>query len=328
MDKYYWINRAAKRLIKRMEVFGDRESLQGSLFGNPQPTFLMKKLKTLRSIDGNRDYEFLIEFDTYNPSQGIYFGCKSLTLSSRRHSSNIRKAMEDWEAIRPHAVRRLNNTFPGVDFSLRFKDTDNANDNTFWPFWISVHDDEDLKGFIWKALTIIADCYSDFIEGRLDSENSLPELLKTPSGKTSIECAFTAESYDNLKSQFKRNCLQRLDSSRRSDVEVAWSIFEELISKLAEENVFSKLTDYECAWSVQGRYSVIEFNCIMRIFFQRLSVFLETDNIKVPWQALSRVFMDADRQPFKPQLRTLNPIGPNRLKWQKRLSTVFSKFEK
>ena len=38
----------------------------------------------------------------------------------------------------------LKNTFPGKFFTHRFKPTNNANNHTYWPFWITLHEDEDI----------------------------------------------------------------------------------------------------------------------------------------------------------------------------------------
>ena len=54
------------RILKRMLLFN----------GNKAPHHMMYKLGTLYSKDGCRGYEFLIEYDVYEPVVGIYYGCK------------------------------------------------------------------------------------------------------------------------------------------------------------------------------------------------------------------------------------------------------------
>lgn len=76
---------------------GTMEELRGSFHGIGAPNHLMYKIDTLYSQDGHRAFEFLIEYDVYEPSVGIYYGCKGLTLEGYNHDSS--RQVPNW--LRP-----------------------------------------------------------------------------------------------------------------------------------------------------------------------------------------------------------------------------------
>lgn len=165
--KYYWRNHLSRHHISRMLRLAPLDRLMGDVNGVRDSRYLMFHVETILSPNGTRRYEFLIEYDIYNPSQGIYFGCRSVTMSDHNHTEEILRAYDDWQLIRPHVVLRLNNIFIDKDFSHRFQDTDNANDNTFWPFWISLYEDEDPQALAVRVLLNIATAYRQLFEGTL-----------------------------------------------------------------------------------------------------------------------------------------------------------------
>ena len=81
-------------------------------------------------------YHFLIEYDLFEPNVGIYYVCKCLwDLGLKKDAEDIIAIADtDWETIKAEAIRVLNAVFIDIDFSLRIKDTDNANDNTYCLF--------------------------------------------------------------------------------------------------------------------------------------------------------------------------------------------------
>lgn len=312
--KYKWVNNAAEKLIKRLLCLGTRDSLIGSLFGVETPSYLMYKVATLRSSDGCRDYEFLIEFDIYNPSQGIYFGVKSLTLPGHRHSIHIQKAMDDWERVRPLVTSRLNNLFPGVDFSLRYRDTDNANDNTFWPFWISLHENEDPEKFAVKALRVMAESYRMLIDGTLTEISDVRSRHKTV--RPARLSPFTREAYDNLLRAIRKNVkisVSASDSIRKSDH--AESLFERFLHVGEEHSLWERSKLYEFGYVLSPTLNDVDFNCLLRLLFDRLSDSEGTTKVKIPWKAISGVFLRADQTVFKDQFRTLDVKPSTRHKW-------------
>lgn len=141
-DKYYWTNRASVHHIERLSALAELTASPEQILASGTPRYITHTVATLLSADGHRRYEFLIEYDIYNPSQGIYFGCKSTTLPNYDHKSETANALSDWQLARPFVTLRLNNVFVVKDFTYRYKDTDNDADLTFWPFWISLYEDE------------------------------------------------------------------------------------------------------------------------------------------------------------------------------------------
>lgn len=123
----------------KMLELGTMDELKGSFHGIDAPNHLMYKIDTLYSQDGHRAYEFLIEYDIFEPTVGIYYGCKGLTLEGYSHDKEIEVFNNEWNKIKGQVCTILNNTFPGKNFSKRIKCTDNANDNTYWPFWITLY---------------------------------------------------------------------------------------------------------------------------------------------------------------------------------------------
>lgn len=100
------------RLLDEVEDF----KADASFHGNKAPHHMMYKLETLYSKDGCRGYEFLIEYDVYEPVVGIYYGCKGLILDEN-DKDGMAMFNEEWEDIRYYVTAVLENTFPGK-FSL------------------------------------------------------------------------------------------------------------------------------------------------------------------------------------------------------------------
>ena len=53
------------------------------------PATLMYRIDSLKSADGHRLYEFLIEYDTDTPAEGIYYGCRGITVDAFNHEEEI-----------------------------------------------------------------------------------------------------------------------------------------------------------------------------------------------------------------------------------------------
>ena len=155
-------------------VDGDREKLRTSVPVVPLPHHLAYKLEPLYSKDGHRMYEFLIEYHTKKPGEGIYYGCRGVTLTGYEHKEEIEQFRAEWEQIKGEVCTILNNTFPAKDYSHRFRMTDNANDQTYWPFWISLYEDEDIREVALRAIRIIRSVYERLINGEIFEEKPIP----------------------------------------------------------------------------------------------------------------------------------------------------------
>lgn len=145
----------------------------------------------LYSPDGNRAYEFLIEFDKEEASYGIYYGCRGLVKGGDQQEQNAIFAKE-WDDLKFEITEVLNNTFQEKDFSKRFRMTDNANNKTYWPFWIMLYDDEDVIDVAALAVKLIFNIYKRYLRGE-------QVLTRIPKFKTvTTETNFTQKDFDEV----------------------------------------------------------------------------------------------------------------------------------
>lgn len=123
-------------------------------------------------------YEFLIEFDTKDFGYGIYYGCKAVidndVNSKTEEFKNIINEIDAATKEYTHSDKvhgkntdekytielALNRSF-NKDASNKwaFIPTNNYNDNIYWPFWIKLHEEDDIE-FAVHAIRIIANFYS------------------------------------------------------------------------------------------------------------------------------------------------------------------------
>jgi hypothetical protein len=151
----------------------------------------------LYSSDGNRAYEFLIEFDKEEASYGIYYGCRGLVKGGDQKEQNAIFAQE-WDELKYDITEVLNNTFQEKDFSKRFRMTNNANNKTYWPFWIMLYDDEDVVDVAALAVKLIFNIYKRYIkEGQVSAAQAKAKKYVT---KTS----FTQKDYEEVLKTIKK----------------------------------------------------------------------------------------------------------------------------
>lgn len=326
-----------------MQMLAPIAELQGELMGEPTPEYLMYRPHYLLTPDGKRRYEFLIEYDIYNPSQGIYFGCKSITLPGNEHSSEIENALSDWLKAKPHILQRLNNIFPEKDFTHRFKDTDNANDNTFWPFWITLYEDEDPKEVGVRAVEVIAGVYRQLIDG------TLPEFPHSNGDHTSVSAeekplavrtAFTEEAFMRLKAAIEKNTKSIL--APQSIPNNGWHLFTRFLKNAEEAGIISRVAYYEKAWQLAPQYTDIDFTCMIQTLFSLLRTHLTTDSldtstvsyptssnaaktpIRIPWNDLLSIFLRPNGTSYKLQVKTLHPVPSTKKSWLRLLTPLLN----
>ena len=316
IDKYHWVNKASEYHKSRMLRLGRAEELVGDVRGEKDPKYMRYLHSAIEHPDGGRRYEFLVEYDIWNPSQGIYFGCKSLTLPPHQHPSQIRRAEEDWGRAMPHVLQRLNNVFVDKDFTYRFRETDNDNNGTFWPFLIALYEDEDPREVGVRALEIISGVYRELIEGRL------PQLPCQPVARKSIEVrtAFTVEAYDALEERIRRGIRTKGGLGERADE--GWSLFESFLHRAQHEGIVHRVDGYERAWCLDRRFGDVDFKCMVQILFDAVAVRLGIADLSVPWEALLRVFLRPDGSAYKTQVKTLAPTAATRRVWRELIARL------
>ena len=59
------------------------------------------------------------------------------------------------------------NTFPGKSFTHHFEPTNNANNHTYWPFWITLHKDEDIVEVGTRAVRLIKSVYERCFKNKI-----------------------------------------------------------------------------------------------------------------------------------------------------------------
>ena len=287
-------------------VDGDRDKLRASVPGVSLPHHLAYKLDSLCSPDGHRMYEFLIEYHTKKPSEGIYYGCRGITLSGFDHAKEIEQFRREREIVLPEMCQILNNTFPLKDFSHRFKLTDNANDNTYWLFWITLNEEEDIRKVGVTATTIIRNVFRRYLNGEALSNGALPEK----SFEQEPTC-FTHETYQTLLDRIQYvNGDKTIDAQKTAE---ARAVFERFIIGAEYQRLIARDPNYPCAWRIQ-RNDRIDFGRMMVALFEYLynhglinkafKTYERNETIHIPWTALFKVFLDMDGNVYTPAMKT------------------------
>lgn len=260
------------------------------------PATLMYRIDTLKSADAHRLYEFLIEYDTDTPAEGIYYGCRGITVDGFNHEEEIEQFRQEREIVLPEMCRILNNTFPHKDFSHRFKLPDNADDGTYWLFWITLNEEEDIKKVGVTATTIIRNVFRRYLNGETLPGGKLPEksFEKSP-------ICFTNDTYRALIERIQYEDGKKIIDYQKTAE--AREVFERFIVGAEHMRLIARDPNYECAWRMQ-REDRVDFGRMMYAFFEYLynndliaKAYKENDyheTFQVPWTALIKVFLDID----------------------------------
>ena len=267
---------------KMMKLIGDDKTrineLSGFVPGLILPNHMMYRIGTLVNQDQIRSYEFLIEYNITKPSEGIYYGCRGITKEGADHEHTIKLFREDWANIKGLLCQVLNNIFPDKDFSSRFKMTDNANTNTYWLFWISLYEDEDINNVGVVATKKIKDVFEYYLEGKAGKP------LEEPESKTILpKMAFTKSCYQRLLEQFKNKML-----------------FEHLLRCFEDEGWIEKSPLYEKAWIFKGlgeHNENVDFIAILQ-WMKSNEMFIDIKKDKMPWTPFASVFLAHDGKNF------------------------------
>lgn len=282
--------------------------LDCTLQGIPQKHHLMYKIEPIEHPSGLARYEFLVEYDRYEPHVGIYFGCKCITLNDADHREMIEKYMHEWNEIRHHICTVLNNSFPTKEFRHRFRVTNNGENRTFWPSWIGLYDDEDME-FALTVLRIFRKAYEQYFAGTLKECRRLK-----PIAYRHVETAFTETAFNNLTEVVGK--AYGWDNAAK-----AIELFTRFILNASADGVFAQDPSYDYAWRYVGKPEIrligskIEFSTLIHLLTQEIGVRLGIKNpkekVKTPWEHVYKVFLDAHGVAFKSGTRT---------QWQNALS--------
>lgn len=273
-------------------VDGDRERLRTEVPNVPLPDHMAYKLEPLFSADGHRQYEFLIEYHTKKPSEGIYYGCRGITLKGYNHNEEIEQFRKDLETVKSELCVILNNSFPGKNFNFRFRMTDNANDETYWLFWISLVEDEDIDKVGLRATEIIRKVFESYLTGAPIGQHKISQTMPK------VETAFTIEARDYL--------LDRVGALAKNGRKKEC---QQLFTKFVEGATLQKLLidnkNYEYAYSYQGETNS-GFARLINTFFEVLHDrgLTRDEHVSVPWKGIIKVFLDKEGHAFGEEIKT------------------------
>lgn len=281
-------SQASSELQNKMKKIGAKckdFTCDNSFNGISATHHIMYKLPPLKCPDGKREYEFLIEMDINDSDLGIYYGCKGLFPEMDNTQEAIDVFDKEWNLIKDEVTFILNNVFPDKDFAPRFRVTDNANDKTYWPFWVALYPDEDIVDVAARAVRIIKSIYEKYI-----IKDAIDNIPKRSIHRKDIvtRTAFTQAAYDDFEKFL-----------RKKNGETAVENFKKFI---ALPNIFERNDEYECCWTV--RISNVEFAFLWKGFYDRcVYPYSEENNKGVSWKEVITIFVNKDGEPFNDNLK-------------------------
>ena len=249
-------------------------------------TFLMSK-------DGYRAYEFLIEFDKKDTSYGIYYGCRAYICEGHQELEN-QILVEEWNNLRGETCKILNNTFPNKDFSKRFRPTNNAENRTFWPFWITLGPEEDIVVVAARATAIIASVYERYFA--MNPKYYHPVPLH---GKRSMaeETAFSKDRYQEILLTIRKTYGREKEAAYKRFIRALW-----------EQEYITPSKIYEKAWRLRASGETKQKELLITGLASLISVFcakyqIMKDNGKgnaktIPWEYFNTVFLTKNEEPI------------------------------
>lgn len=264
---------ASNKYINKMHLLDEFCSLDNNAEdenGNPllhrddtvrdkkMPIHMMYKYGApLFSKDKCRAYTFNIEYCKDAPSEGIYYGAFGIVLQGTI-DEHMEKFKQEWEKIRPITALVLGNTFENSYFNMRFRQTDNVNDNTYWPFWISLGEDEDIIEVAFRAVKIIRRIYEAYFSNIIDVDNSISKRRTVknpyfPCTEKAFESIGENGKAENIKDEvfnFFEWCQEKRLLSRNDLYDMAWTInipdtnfaflIETYFRELMKRNIYKK----------------------------------------------------------------------------------------
>lgn len=281
-----------------------------SYHGNFAPRHMMYKLAPLYTRDKSIKYEFLIEYKKGFPVQGIYYGCKGLILDGEQMLKN-NTIDKQWQSIKKDVTEVLEDTFPGKRFLARFKETDNINNKTYWPFWITLGEDENILEVAGRATKMIRKIYKELL--KLEDDNSYPAPISPTSDSYKPcdnyrrnECdaetstAFTEVAMEKILNSFSRDqdreCFTRFLNNAEHYIARNYG---------KKKPILTRSPLYPCAWYINIKN--IDFAALLYALFwekkgdravKRINYkFLH--NKKVPWEDMESIFRDSNDKKFK-----------------------------
>lgn len=239
------------------------------------PVHMMYKYGApLISKDGSRAYTFNIEYCKDTPSEGIYYGAFGVVLQGtiEEHKETFDR---EWNAIRPIAAQVLGNTFCNPYFNMLFRPTDNVNDNTYWPFWISLGEDEDIVEVAYRAVRILRRIYEAYFAHMIDGSDKSPHRIK-----------IKEPCYP-----FTEKALERIGDHGKTKKDIKEEVVR-FFDWCQERHLISRNELYEMAWTINE--SPTKFAFLIEAYFKELYHRNIYGKPTPPWKAISNVLLNPD----------------------------------
>jgi len=282
-----------QKYVDRIHLMDKEESFvhDDSFHGVKSHNHIMYKLKvgqdggtSLPSKDGNRGYEFLVEFDKDDPEYGIYYGCRGLIYGGDQQEQ-IDIFLSEWENnIKPEVCAVLNNTFIDMDFTNRFQATNNASNKTFWPFWIALGEGEDVVKIAALATKLIANIYRRYLSGK--------ELCTAPLEKkvTEVQTRYTNDEY--------RKVLKLIEKERGVKAMEQYIAF---INAAVKKKILVRDDRYEKCWKFVGLKNIVVGQLINMLCDEidlKKDIYSDSNKDRIPWKYFTPVFLSSSDEPF------------------------------
>ncbi len=253
-----------KPLLHREDMVRDRFMPSNRMYKYGPP---------ITTPDECRAYTFNVEYCTDTPSEGIYYGAFGIVLKGTIDDQKDNFDRE-WAAIRPIAAQVLGNTFDNPYFNLLFRETDNVDHDTYWPFWLSLGEDEDIVEVAFRAVRIIRRIYKAYFDKELDSYKFKPrkETVKKPY----FPC--TEKAFENIG-----------DNGTAENIKDEVLRFFEWCQK---ELLLSRNNLYDMAWTINE--APTKFAFLVEAYFKDLIRRGIYEKKSVPWKAIGSVLLNQD----------------------------------
>ncbi len=245
----------------------------------------------LLSKDGNRAYEFLIEFDLEDVAYGIYYGCRGL-IKGGDQEEQIARLQSEWDDVLfGETCNVLNNTFVDKEFSGRFQKTNNANNRTYWPFWLSLYEDEDVVDVAALAVRLIFNVYKRYLV-----DGIVPETKRVVPKSVDVRTRCTQDAFDGALSLLDHESKQLMFDSAK-----AKAVFKRFIRMAVKEGRNRKQgliedTNYEKCWRFY-RIRNVQAGFLFAELTERMGV--RKNNETVPWRYIPDNFLSEKGEPME-----------------------------
>lgn len=320
LNDYYWAIKRKEASHPHEErmlslVGGDPSRLTVTLHGDPYDHFYVYMLDSF-PVPGYPwiRYDFMIEYHLKEPNLGIYYGCRCVAEWESDHHLAVRLATRHWNEVEEEVRRVLNATFPAKDFSQEFRETDNASDYTYWPFWLSLYPADDIREVGVRVLRLIRNVYARHLGIPL-SDYKADDF--GGSGKN-VKTRFTDKNY--------RNLIRRLASIVQAEENIVSEILDEFIAGCVKSGNLREDEDLECGYrfiSFMGQTRSSGCAVMAEAFMEYLNERVgktKRSMLMIPWEAWVSVFLDSDGAP-----RTAEAL---KTKNQKRLAKGAEEYER